>query len=147
MHVDWSAADRPMLSPGTYLVTVKECKEGISKKGDAFFNVRLNTESFDGRETTLCFDILMMEGKGAGIGLAKLQALGIPKGTADVSAQDLIGRRAWVNVDSQTYDGKTHLKVYTTFDPFELGYWPESEPPDGVSEPSVSIKPDEDVPF
>lgn len=126
---DWSASERSFHPPGDYLVRVSQCELKKSKtSGAQLFNVRLVAEQLTG-EPTLCFDTIMLEGKGASIGCAKLEALGFDR-DSEMEAADLVGRRAWVRVKLEEYQGKTNLKVATTFEPtFECGYWPEDERP------------------
>ena len=147
MKIDWSAGDFALGGPGLHLVTVEAAEEKRSKGGDAYFNLRLSTSTFEGKTATLCFDILMVQGGGAGIGLAKLKALGFDSAREVISPEDIVGRRAWVNVDVDEYEGKKRLKVVTEFNPFACGYWPETAPPDGVDTPIAPLGKDEDIPF
>lgn len=125
MDLNWTAADFGVPQPGYHLVTVGEAKEGRSQKGDAYLNLRLDVK--DGER--LCYDILMCQGKGLSIGLAKLKALGVKEGSPRINPQELVGRRVWVYTDFEEYQGKTSLKVKTTFQPFSCGYWNEASPP------------------
>ena len=76
---------------------------------------------------------------------AKLKALGFDSNRDDIDCTDLVGRKAWVNVDTEEYQGKKRLRVVTEFNPFACGYWPETSPPDGASKATAPI--DDDTPF
>ncbi len=142
---DWGAMERPTNPPGIYLARVGKCREAVSKGGDAMLVLEWETDILGKPAGPLCWDFLMMEGKGASMGCAKLLKLGFPKG-AEVKPEDVQGRRAYVRVGLQEYNGKQGLKVLTTFDPFECGYWSESENPEGVASATAPID-DEDIPF
>lgn len=148
MKIDWNASSSGGYGPGLHLVMVGKAEEKRSKKGDAYFNLRLDTESFDGNKGTLCFDVVMVQGGGAGIGLAKLKALGFDNARDVIEPEDIQGRRAWVNVDFEWYDGKKRLKVVTNFEPtFTCGYWPENEKPEGYSMARAPVSDDDAVPW
>lgn len=126
--------------PGIYLAVVKGCDEKKSKKnGTPYFNLRLHD---DETGELLCWDTAMLDGNGKGIGIAKLKALGFFQSDEPerVDAEDVIGRRAWVRVAWDTYEGKTRLKVETRMEPdFDLGYWPEGEMPPEAADPLAPV--------
>jgi len=127
-------------------------------------SLRLHTDTFDAPDQFLCFDVVMMAGNGRGLGQAKLLALGFDGTEDEIRAEDVVGRRAWVRVDWQSYkdkDGRAQrsLKVVSTFEPdFSCGYFSEDEPPATASsavadlesprkDPAPSFRDDSDTPF
>lgn len=151
MKIDWNGGDTGGFLPGVYLAEVANAEEKRSKSGDAYFNLRLDSSSLDGETRCLCYDIVMCQGKGAGIGLAKLKALGFDSTRDAIEPSDLKGRRVWVNVDWDEYEGKKRLKIVTEFNPFECGMWAENDPPEGatssVFEPTAEPVNVDDTPF
>jgi hypothetical protein len=61
---------------------------------------------------TLCFDLLTILGSPAAVSIAqrKLQALGVSREIYQ-NANILLGRRVWLNLKEEIYNGKTQLKV------------------------------------
>ena len=109
---------------GTYLAEVDTVEVKISQGGDKYLNVQLRDA--ETREN-LCYDILMLTGKGAGIGMAKLIQLGIEKGTPRLEPMALTGRRAHVKIYHDTYEGKTRAKVaLSNEEGFKCGYRAEA---------------------
>lgn len=133
---DWSANDEPIWPAGVYAVEVTACVSKNAKKtGDEYFGVKLCALDFNRKK--LCEDILMMAGKGAGIGIRKLKALGFTKADGDIAAAQLIGKRAFVFVDVEEFtkdDGTStsRMKVDIKAENSEAGYWPEFPAPEGV---------------
>ena len=76
-QLDWTNYEEPKEyepdKPGVYTVRVATCEERVSAKGDAFFSVGLESTEL-GR--IVAYDIIMLEGRGANIGLCKLERLG-----------------------------------------------------------------------
>jgi hypothetical protein len=133
---------KPDFEPGVYLAEVKDSLlKHSSKNGDQYFGVELESSGLDGMKKRLCQDVLMLEGKGASMGVAKLRALGFfEDGTAqDIDAHELVGKRCWVRVDWQHYEDrktgerKKSLKPYASFQPFDCGYYHESHPPEDAA--------------
>lgn len=125
-RVDWSETPRFHLKPGIYLAEVAKAEEKLSKKGEAYF--RLALVAVEWNRAALCDDILMLEGKGRGVGTGKLEMLGVPKGTSQVDAVSLIGKRVYCYVDIETreYEGKTHENLKVDIKKGQrCGYWPE----------------------
>ena len=145
-YIDPKAA-RGVGSPGVYLAEVVSCNLKTSKKNQQYFNVELVSLEGSKREA-LCWDVFMLEGKGASVGIAKMQAFGffLDDAPEQVEAHHLIGKRAWVRVGWQTYtDSKTgetkrNLKPLTSFEPFDAGFYPESLPPEDAAEPLAPIE-------
>ena len=113
--------------PGRYLAEVKKCEERVSKGGlgDPMFSVEF--KSVDTGEH-LCFDVIMMGGRGIGIGHKKLIQLGVVEDGEDnyeVDAHQLIGKRCVLTLKHETYNKKTNAKP--DFEANEtFGYEPES---------------------
>ena len=136
--------------PGAYLAEVEDVEERMSKAGDPFFSLKLRAV---GDGTFLCFDVLMLGGKGWGMGRAKLVALGVPDNyEGDLTPGMLIGKRVMAHTTIETYQGKDRVKVnsnaghYCGFD--VAGASPATEPvhaPQGQR--SGILGPDEDTPF
>jgi Protein of unknown function (DUF669). len=127
----------PGMPPGVYYVEVSDAKEKRSNKtGDGMFEVTF--VAVDRRKQKLCRDYIMVEGKARGMGIQKLQALGLSMTgkTAVIGASDLIGKRAYVNVivEEREHNGKLYadLKV-ARLDKGDVGYFNESEPPESYS--------------
>ncbi|MEK9724417.1 MAG: hypothetical protein VW405_13175 [Rhodospirillaceae bacterium] len=137
VHIDRSpephAAD---LEPGTYLVAVTSCEVKTAKSGFPYFNVELC--ALDHENARLCYDILMLGGRGRDIGNAKLGALGIPADEDDIEPRRLVGRHVRVTVVNETYDGKERLTVDIKAPGSACGYYPVDQP-----EPDVL----DDTPF
>lgn len=145
-YIDPKASRGGIGEPGVYLAEVASCELKTSKKNQQYFNVELVTVEGAKREP-LCWDVFMLEGKGAGVGIAKMQAFGFFKDDVpeQVEAHNLVGKRAWVRVawntytDSRTGETKRNLKPVTSFDPFDSGFYIESLPPEDASEPLANL--------
>jgi hypothetical protein len=98
---DWDAPEFSLPEPGWYHVEVgkAELKQGPKAQ---YFACRLGEV---GTNRGIAFDNIMVTGGGAGMGISKMKCLGIPPG-ADVEAEDLNGRRAWVYILQEKYTGK-----------------------------------------
>lgn len=138
--------------PGDYAAEVDGCEEKVSKKGAALFVVAfkdINTGN------ALCDDVIMLEGKGKGIGIAKLRALGFEENfQGDMSAAELIGRRCIVHLSWDDYGGKKQLRPNMKEGDY-CGYSKiESQPKaiqdneiDPFSKPAEEKLDDENIPF
>lgn len=134
VDLDWSKYDPEgkglMVDPGVHHVEVVKTELLTSRKGHPMLKVELQRVSDQAR---VCWDYLMLDGDGAGIGYAKLVALGL-EGAKHVMPADLDGRRAWVYVaeniyqDKVTLEEKRGLKVDIGHGP-HCGYWPDGAPP------------------
>jgi hypothetical protein len=109
-------------APGTYLAEVdaKGTELRHSKRsGDPMFNV-----AFKDVQTgkLLCYDTIMMGGRGVGIGHKKLIVLGVVDPDAeewDVEAIHLVGRRVNLTIKHEEYtgnDGKAKTTCKVDFD-------------------------------
>jgi hypothetical protein len=137
--LDWDLMNESSFAPGCYRVEVAAAEEKTSKKGDPYLNLRLVALDF-GR-ATLCFDIIMLAGKGARIGYTKLVELGVPQGTDEVLAASLVGMRAYVWVAHEVYDGKTRLKVFVDADGSACGYSSIDRVPEDYTQPGPQPEP------
>lgn len=156
VDVDWSDPVEEGKQPGIYLAEVKSVDSATSRKGDAMLVVEFLAVGFSGSEKDLCRDWIMLAGKGRGMGQKKLVGLGVERGATDWALTDLIGRRAWVEVEWRGWENQQGEKqkalgvAPTTDNGCQMGYWPEEGGlPDEVSAylidpPQVS---DENVPF
>lgn len=144
------------MMPGRYLAEVgTKAEVRMSKKTEhPYFNVPFLAVDFG--NAFLCYDVIMLDGKGRGMGQKKLEALGFDKGVPSIESSDLIGRRVYVEVTEDEWNGKIRLQVDAGSSPY-CGYWPESENPGEVREPSdsaainmgldIDTNPDDDTPF
>lgn len=133
--IDWSAINDPSAKfrSGTYLVEVTDVEERVSKSaGESFLFVALRAADFG---CELFRDNIMLEGRGARIGLTKLQGLGFDTTDTEINAADLIGRRAFVAVQVEEHEGKTRLSCDIRAGG-NCGYWPADSEPDGVLRPA-----------
>jgi hypothetical protein len=90
------------MPPGRYHVEIKAVEEKKSQKGDLMWKVRLNTiAGFDSID-----DVIMHEGAGLKMGIAKLTKLGVRKEMLPLNSEAIIGRRCYINVTHQTYPGR-----------------------------------------
>jgi len=140
VRIDWESYSEPdfgdgPLGPGVYRVEVSDCVERTSKAGDKYFNVKM--KDLDSGKI-VCFDPVMLEGKGASIGLCKLSRLGFePTEDFEIVAAQVIGKRAYIGVEADEYQGTKRLKVDIGYKGSSCGYWPYSEVP------AMYIPPDE----
>lgn len=118
------ALDFPRFKEGVYYVEVKASEERIAQSSAAYFNVTL--AAVEHGMQTICYDILMLAGKGHGIGLAKLDALGFEK-RHTLEAGELVGRRVYAALVEEEYQGKKRLCVDIGAEGAKCGYWPEGD--------------------
>jgi hypothetical protein len=130
-NINWTDYEEPgafkQLEPGIYSVTVTKCVERQSKSGDTMFDLTLESTQF---QKTLCYDVIMLEGRGKNMGLAKLKQMGFAERT-ELMDLDLEGAKLIVKVEMGGYtkaDGTEvkRLEVAMDFDdPFRAGYAPK----------------------
>ena len=123
-QLNWTNYEEPKEyepdKPGVYTVRVATCEERVSKKGDTFFSVGLESTEL-GR--IVAYDIIMLEGKGANIGLCKLERLGFTKDDGVINDIDLLNRKTIVHPEEEEYNGNKRLAMAFDFDdPFRAGY-------------------------
>lgn len=110
---------------GKYLGEIDKSDEKYSQSGDPMFNVAFKDVSTGHR---LCFDTIMMGGRGMGIGHKKLLILGVVaegEKEFDVEAHQLLGKRAVLTLKHETFNGKTNAKPDFKANA-GFGYEPES---------------------
>ena len=135
---------RTLLRPGIYLAEVARAEEKVSKSSGApYLNVKFMAPEWAGEE--ICWDMIMLGGNGINIGRAKLGALGIDLDDgAEHTADELKGRRAYISVVVEKYNGEERLRVDIDTDTSHAGYWPEGERPSGARSPGPApVKPPE----
>lgn len=114
--------------PGWYLAEVTAATRKTSRAGDAMYNLELCTPGGD----WLCYDNIMLEGKGNGIGFRRLFALGAARDQGDsveyAEAHQLVGKRAYVYLKHGEWEGKKRAEVDVSQG--RAGYLPPNEPPD-----------------
>ena len=138
-----SSPKRESFPPGIYHVEVESAEERTSASGNGYFSVRLKDMESN---KTVCFDIIMLQGKGIGIGLQKLMALGFSKEDSEIVAAELMGRRAFVALKQETYEGQKRLAVDISAKGSSVGYWTEDNPPQEMT-PGESDVNDLNAPF
>jgi hypothetical protein len=114
------------LDPGVYSVVCTKCVERQSRNDETMFDLTLESTQF---QKTLCYDVIMLEGKGKNMGLSKLKQLGLG-GKTELNDYDIEGCKFIVKVEMGGYvkDGKEikRLEVAMDFDdPFRCGYAPK----------------------
>jgi len=130
-QVNWTDYEEPTqnagsLEPGIYTTIIIAAEERTSKNGDLYFNVTHESTQF---QRVLCYDNIMLEGRGKNMGLAKLKTLGLLD-KSEINDIDLVGVKCIVIVEDDSYekaDGKVikRLGVALNFeDPFRAGYAP-----------------------
>lgn len=128
-QVNWTDYEEPTggggsLEPGIYTAVLTAAEERTSKGGDLYFNVTLESTQF---QRVLCYDNIMLEGRGRNMGMCKLTKLGLGEKT-EINDIDLVGLKCIVIVERDEYtkaDGKViqRLGVALNFeDPFRAGY-------------------------
>lgn len=148
-QIDWTGG-RKVWPEGRYRFEVRGCEEKVSKSsGASMFVVGLSALDWGGE--MLCQDIIMLGGKGAGIGIQKLKALGFSGTEREIKAGELVGRRGFCNLGIEEYQEGDKPPVrqskvgWEKGDGSMCGYWPETVVPDGVLEPEESM--DDSAPF
>jgi hypothetical protein len=146
------------LPPGVYHVEVASAVEQRSKSsGAGMFKVSL--VALDHGKKRLCYDYIMLEGAAKGIGIGKLKRLGLDMSAKErvVEADELIGKRCYINLVQETFEGRNgpsvSLKV-GRLEQTDFGYFAEDNAPAGVILPKGMISaadamptPDDDLPF
>lgn len=100
--------------------------------------------------TFLCYDTVMLEGRGLRIGLQKLQALGVAHHDDDLGrwkvldVEEWVGRQALLTIRHGEWNNKPRCEV--DFDSPGFGYQPLA-PGDDETPPPDPSPIDDDVPF
>lgn len=146
-----------LAAKGWHEAVVSDCEEKVAKgSGNRYYNLAFESPAGE----FLAYDVAMLEGKGNGIGIKKLMALGCCDDVGDsydyAHAHEVKGSRCWIFLDHETYDGKTRAKVDIRTG--QCGYLPLSSPPpesqrassaepDPYGDASQGDDPDDDIPF
>lgn len=117
-----------LAAEGWHLVRINRCDQKRSKDGELMYNwsmVDSKTREFIG------YDVIMLEGKGNGIGIKKLLAIGLAEDHGDgydyAEPSQCDGTEAWAYIYHDTYSGKKSCKVDISFG--SMGYQHKSSPP------------------
>jgi len=132
---DWSSVSDPLaLQPGTYAVEITASEEKTSGAGNKMWSVTMKALAFGCK---LCHDNLMLPpNSGASISKAKLSALGFKDDDLKtVEAEHLLGKRTWVTVKHEEYNGRKSLRVDIAAKGSNAGYWKEA--PGDVKSPDA----------
>lgn len=133
---DVNDSDFSLPAPGWHKVEVSEAEKKRSSRNDAMFNLTLVDPA---TKKILGWDVAMLEGKGNGIGIAKLEALGAAEkldGGWNVpdAAGEIVGCRAWAYFVHEKYtkDGEEKTRAKVSIDFGSKGYMPEDDTPPAV---------------
>lgn len=137
---------------GWHRAVASDCQAKTSRSQEAYYNLAF--ESPDGQ--FLAYDVAMLEGRGNGIGIAKLLALGACEDIGDAYEydlpQDVVGKECWIYLEHEEYDGKKRCKV--DISQGRCGYLPpSSSPAESLQAPAASVQPEDaagledDIPF
>jgi hypothetical protein len=130
---------------GVYLAEVRKCEQKTSKSSGAeMFEVTWGMVGFDGR---LCIDRITFSKNAAGITGAKLGVLGFEV-KSNVTPIELLGKRAYLNIVHEDFNGAPQCKVGMTFeDGCRGGYWGEDDLPPQITPVNPLALDPNDVPF
>lgn len=145
-RVDLSGVDpdkqrgpRELPPPGCYPLICVDAEERESKRTQhPYFNLKWEIVAGPHAGSWI-FDILMLAGKGAGMGVQKIKALlgRAPAHEEEVEAMEFLNIRAWGHVKHDTYNGKS--KCVIDLEGGTMGYepagahpWPDGETNDGA---------------
>ena len=125
IKLDWSDYNPDQtfkpVDAGVYIAEIEGCNEKVSpSSNDRYLNVRLRDEK---TKRFLCFDVIMLTGKGKDIGFTKLTQLGINDTGGELTAASLVGKRVYVYLKHEPYNGKVRAKV--DIRKFKCGYFNE----------------------
>lgn len=134
----WEAGS--ILPPGRHLVKVVEASEGKSASGHPQLELKLEATDGEYAGGTIR-DWITFSAKAAGRVKQVLLALGWAEldGKVSVNPDDVVGRKAWIVVRTEPYDGKDRSKVMA----YEAADGAESTP----SASNGAKADDEDLPF
>ena len=97
---------------GWVYARVSKCETRLTKAGDPSYNITLEQDA-DG--SFLGYDTIMLAGGGLGLGVRKMDGLGVLQDLGDeVSYPDppqMVGARAWSYWSDETWNGKTYARV------------------------------------
>lgn len=142
---------------GVHLAILHAAVLGRSAKGEQ----KIDLEFRDDDSRFLCYDTVMMEGRGLGIGVKKLQQLGVAtrdeeRGLWTVQdAETWPGNVVWLTLYHEEYNGKTRAKVKFHMEGFGYKAVEDNDVEDNDTPPGSAaargVDPegtaDEDIPF
>lgn len=138
MDLNWDGVteDGFMLAPpGVYLAEVDKVEMETSDSGNQMLIVQLRDAK---SRAMICQDNIMLEGRGRGIGMAKLIQLGVAKGTTSFEPLSLTGRRVRIAVHHEEWNGKPRASVDIGADGFKCGML--AVPDDGAASASATTE-------
>jgi hypothetical protein len=101
---DSSTLDYTSIPAGTYLVQIAEVRAGYTRSGDERWGVRLVVAEGEFTGRLAAWDSLVFNAKCQARLRHVFAALGLPaRGTVDVEPDDLVGRRAFVEIRPSEY--------------------------------------------
>lgn len=105
-------APKTLIQPGTYAVIVTDADERISSKGTQGIGLELEIAEGSDKGRAI-WDSVWVTPKALWRVKLLLSALQfpVPEGEFDLNIAELIGRRMFVAVDHEMYDGKTRVRV------------------------------------
>lgn len=129
---------------GRHLCEVASDFEKTSAKGDPGINLLWVVVGGEFEGMPACYDMVMLGGKGFGIGVSKLKALGVDFSKPfHYSSGDLRGRRAFITTVNRTYkkgDGTAASSPSPIFDSkINFGYEAADGAVSAASEPSQEV--------
>lgn len=151
-----------LVEVGWHRARVKECRAKISQGGDSYYNLAFEDPE---SEQFLSYDVAMLEGRGNGIGIAKLVALGACRDNGEEWNYDLPeqieGMECYIFIAREPYidrkTGETKAGSKVDISQGRCGYLPLEQPPVGMGyEPvtprsggneAVPMEQDDDIPF
>jgi len=119
---------RPLPEPGIYLARVTRCIEDVDAKGPYLDIAHCEAHT----ERLLCYDVLRFTPRATGIALQKLVQLGVKPGTRSVSGEELVGRRVWIALHHEEFQGVVRAKP--DIGRLRCGYLKEEDGPHGSCE-------------
>lgn len=109
VRVDMNAPVPGSAPDGVYIADVAKAKATLTKGGDPAINLEFGC-SYGGTVFKV-YDTIMLNGRGWSLGRPKLTALGVPSEfSGDLDPADLLGRRVYLHLAFQEYQGKRSLK-------------------------------------
>lgn len=128
---------------GWHAVEVSACEEKRSQRGEDYYDASL-IDATTGK--WLCYDVIMLCGRGAGYGIRKLRALGAATrnesgdGWNILSASRLVGVRAFAHLHhaENEWKGEKRMRCEVSAHQGEAGYRTKDDPPEGFTD---------DIPF
>ena len=134
-------APRTLIAPGTYSVIVTDAEERIASTGTPGISMELEIAEGSDKGRAI-WDSVWVTEKAMWRVKKLLLALRyeVPEGEFDLNPAELIGRRMFVGVDHEEYDGKTRVRVVEMLPN-------EDWDPANIEPPKPFEKADDGIPF